>query len=296
MSKTKLIGWDNLSFQVPYNWDPDALGPGYLRLSDGNRPLVEMKWQQNVGDVTAKNHFSKLTSKLKSQSGLEVQKMVLPAAWKSAVKKFECTAFFWRSDTVAGRGAVIFHQKTKSALLIQFFEQNSSAHPDADEIILSSLQFCRKDQAADWAVFDIRLKAPKAQLGKHSFKPGLFELELIYPRHKLDISRLGPAKAILSGQSLEDLAKENFSAMFPNNSEPARTEFKGFEALIWDRPWPDNVVAKVQKALTKQHGARRLLLWHDIENERILSVLYSGQDAPDTDDFTAVCESYEIVR
>ena len=295
MNKTKTIGWDGLSFQAPVDWDPDALGPGYLRISDGNLPMLELKWRQKGGDFTSKNHFSKLTSKLKSQTGIEVQKTVMPSDWKSATKKFQATAFFWRSETVAGRGLVLFQAKTKAALLIQFFEQNAKDESGEFEKILSTLEFARDGQHSTWAVFDIILKAPQATLGKHSFKPGLFELTLNYPKHKLEIARIGPSKIMLSDSTLTEIAQKRFSSSFPKEIEPENLGFKGFEAISWDRPWPDGIVSKVQKTLTKQMGCKQLLMWHDHENQRILSVLYSGRTAPTEDEFMEVCQSYEII-
>jgi hypothetical protein len=264
--------WNGLMLRVPSSWNPAVLDKLYLLVEDALGPVMEVKWGWIRGPLSFEKVIHKLSRELKeaelfSKVGDDAGRAV-PERWAEAVARLEgqgvtAKPIFWKArdhpipdlpagNITAGRGAIVHSTASGLALMIQFYEAGNRSIKEEAVSVLLSLGDPDPGMWLQWEVFDIRFHTPPwLELASHSFKAGRYRLEFKGRGWKsptrLILERVGPAKAVLRGASLQEWAGGYFArelrsmAIFLGKSPvvevrwarlPGRLSGRGSRALV----------------------------------------------------------------
>ncbi len=282
-----------MSFDTPMDWDVGTIGHRYLLLETSRRPIFEVKWAPVKGRFSLRTQLKHLAASQQRQLRRGLRETPMPVNWARALERFESLGFAWQTDTIAGRGAVLYCPGCRRAVLLQFFEttgQPAYAHAGR---ILASFEDHSERRETLWSVFDIHAEVPKSyHLKRFRFDTGAYELMFTNRRLQLTLQRWGPADALLSAGGLCGFEQRclglsaNRSVRFMQRS-PLTVELE-------EGP-PSNLLLRWYRSFQRHPLYRRLRLWHEVDKNRILGVRLESRKPIEAGVLDGICAAYATV-
>jgi hypothetical protein len=291
------LAWNGVALSLPEAWEINAMGKTYLQLSNGERPVMELKWSPQGVDPATEAGFRRLAKKIKNSSKVRIAPSPAPKAWKQALSPFESRCFTWTGPEVSGQGAALFCPKCQCASVIQFMAQPSKTDDKTllevcAPKVLSSYTDHEPPEAVRYEIYDIQARLPRRfVLKSYAFQPGRFCLSLQASGQDLELTRLAPASLLLQNGSLADLARKHFKDALPGEPTPV----KDSAGLASFRVSPTGVYKSslMARAFRKKPFAA-LDVRLDQEKDRILAVALQSLAPWDEDLLRWVAERFTV--
>jgi hypothetical protein len=286
------VAWNGIRFECPSDWEIGKIGRCYLMLETENGPVLEVKWNTVRGRFSHKTQLRRLSSMHTRRLRRTFRLEPLPKLWQNALGDYDTAGFFWQSNTISGKGALIYCPECKTATLIQFFDSGKkNIEPDAEHL-LETFRDHFASGVMPWAVFDISAQVPHwFKLDKYRFNAGEYELAFSTKKQYLTLFRWSPAEVLLREHTLDEIAKVRFDpdgkrhlSMASSGSGIADGSLS--PATIWS--WAK---ARIQRRLPYT----KIRLWREHEKNRILCVRMDGKQPVEQDAFDRMCSNYESI-
>jgi hypothetical protein len=292
LNKWKEIAWYGVRFKIPPEWQLSQIGIRYLLIEDEFGPAMEIKWTPVKGKFSHQAHLKRLASLQKKQTRKSIQPRSVSAAWETALADFETSEFSWKSDSIHGRGVILFCPTCHNASLIQFFHK---APPKIDLVatnVLNSFRDHRSDDQILWSAYDIRALVPGTfELKHHRFEAGRYELDFENRGQHIILYRWAPASVLLSKQDLVQFTRSvaNFS-----KTEPVAGKMNGCDTVEWSVT-PASGWGRWMSRFLGKASYYWLGIWHLEDKNRILGVRAEGKKPLDTELLDRICSRYETI-
>lgn len=137
----KNIAWDGISFNIPAKFEISGIDNKFLQLDNGEQPCIEIRWYNAGNKFNEKTYFRQLAKKVENTSGIKIESTVLPTSWKTPLKKYNSTAFYWQSDLMSGRGVMFYCKASKQVMLVQFISKCDDSIDQAAVDFFETLKF-----------------------------------------------------------------------------------------------------------------------------------------------------------
>lgn len=289
----KPIAWNGLSFDVPADWEPARIGRNYLMFDDAAGPRLEVKWNRFRGSFSHKTSLRKIGSAHTRALRKKLTFSELPYAWQEALNGYDASGFTWQSDSVAGRGFIIYCPHCKKATLIQFLQTETMSNERTCTKVLASFVDHPENGTVQWSLFDIRARLPaEMQHKRHRFHTGAFELEFTLHKNTFGLHRWAPANVLLQNAGLQGFA-EHWASQYSQQSFPMQDD--GKYALTAVVPQPEMSMVRRFLPVRGRPRLQFIRVWHIVEKNRILAVRVEGYRLPDAGLLEYVCINYEII-
>jgi len=291
-TRWRAIAWNGIRFEAPADWEIGKIGLRYLMLETEAGPVMEIKWNPVKGRFSPKAHLRRLAALHHRKFRKTFGNQPLPADWTEALARFDASGFRWRAKSVAGRGAITYCRRCRTAALIQFLSTPSDRTDPRIRKLLASFRDHSDSGVVTWSVFDIRAEVPDHfRLKSHRFDAGEFELVFSSAKQQITMHRWSPAAILLQRYKLEELAQSRLDldakqAPALKSSEPGIVEGDIHPSSRW---------ALWKYRLQRKPPYRCIRIWHAAQKNRILSVQLAGKSVIDRDLFTLVCNRYEVL-
>lgn len=239
------IGWQQLAFSVPSDWQPSVIAHDYLLFEELYHPCCLIKWQ-NSSNFKPEALLRKLGKSLGKES--IVEPIATPAPWKKAVGQCAPYAFTWKSEREKGCGLLLYNPVSQRICLFQFY--GSPKDPKWQQL-LATLRDKKNTAEQYWAMYDIEAIVPAgAVLQKHEFVAGRYMLEFSVDALQVGLYRLKPAAILLQNQDIAEFGrtlarsgdilvkKDVHSAEFQFDKKPFFLPFsRGKPPHSWTKVW-----------------------------------------------------------
>jgi hypothetical protein len=292
LNKWKEIAWYGVRFKIPPEWQLSQIGIRYLLIEDESGPAMEIKWTPVKGKFSHQAHLKRLASLQKKQTRKSIQPRSVSAAWETALSDFEASEFSWKSDSIRGRGVILFCPTCHNASLIQFFHK---APPKVDLVatnVLNSFRDHRSDDQILWSAYDIRALVPGTfELKHHRFEAGRYELAFEHRGQHIILYRWAPASVLLSKQ---DLVQFTRSVADFRKTEPVAGKMNGCDTVEWSVT-PASDWGRWMSRFLGKASYYWLGIWHLEDKNRILGVRAEGKKPLDTELLDRICSRYETI-
>lgn len=292
LNKWKEIAWYGVRFKIPPEWQLSQIGIRYLLIEDESGPAMEIKWTPVKGKFSHQAHLKRLASLQKKQTRKSIQPRSVSAAWETALADFETSEFSWKSDSIHGRGVILFCPTCHNASLIQFFHK---APPKIDLVatnVLNSFRDHRSDDQILWSAYDIRALVPGTfELKYHRFEAGRYQLDFEHRGQHVILYRWAPASVLLSKQ---DLVQFTRSVADFSKTEPVAGKMNGCDTVEWSVT-PASDWGRWMSRFLGKASYYWLGIWHLEDKNRILGVRAEGKKPLDTELLDRICSRYETI-
>ncbi|KPJ77450.1 MAG: hypothetical protein AMJ54_08070 [Deltaproteobacteria bacterium SG8_13] len=253
---------------------------------------MEVKWNRVKGRFSHKAHLRRLAGLQKRNLKKTFQQAELPSAWEKALGGYDVSGFSWQSESISGKGVLIYGPESRAATLIQFYRQDIAGVETAASRLLASFRDRISGEVMPWEVFDIRATIPiDFALQRFRFEAGQYELNFSSRREQLRMIRWSPAAVLLRRQDLATMARGSFFSK--DKQEPQWLQSDA--ATVEGQMTPTSIAALAASRIRRRPAYRLFRLWHEIDKNRILGVLISGRNSIDRRKLSAICEKYETV-
>ncbi|EGJ51361.1 hypothetical protein [Desulfocurvibacter africanus] len=285
---THYLAWNGLSLTRPAGWDLAALGRQRLQLARNGKPMLDVRWNRIRGRFSFDAHLRKLEKAHdKKHGGFSVTDD--HKRWDLG-PDMAARSFVWGDSGKGGRGALLHHSASSTAILVQ-----SSGPAEQAEAVLSSLHCHWADPLVPWAVYDLRAQTPGCfHLEEYALQPGRYRLALRSSRQRLVLHRLAPADILLIGRSLVMWSREHFEAAI-RRCHLMMEETGDVDAVTWRRPLPPGRLASATALLLNRPVHAYIRVWRPASHNRLLCVEMQGATPLDKDMIKQVVNSYATV-
>ena len=261
-------------------------------LETENGPVLEVKWNKVKGRFSHKTQLRRLSSMHSRRLRRTFRLQPLPKLWESALVDYDTAGFFWQSNTISGKGTLIYCPECKTATLIQFFDSgNNDAGPNAGRL-LKTFRDHFTSGVIPWAVFDVYAQVPHwFKLDKYRFNAGEYELAFSTKKQHLTLFRWSPAEVLLREHTLDEIAKVRFD---PDGKRRLSMASTGND-IIDGGLSPATIWSWTKARLQRRMPYAKIRLWHEQEKNRILCVKMDGKQPVEQDTFDRMCSNYESI-
>ncbi|WP_419783826.1 hypothetical protein [Maridesulfovibrio sp.] len=295
----KNIAWDGISFDVPHRFEVSGIDKRFLQLDNGEQPCIELRWYDAGRTYKEKTYFRQLAKKIESASGLKIESTVLPSSWKTPLKKYNTTAFYWQSDLATGRGVMFYCNKASKVMLIQFIGKNDEQIDEAAVILFETLQFSNPEKDQCWHIYDMKATLPGSmKLESFEFKPGRFNITLADQTETIGLYRFSPAEIILKEQTLGEFSKKLFDEDIKKMSlSIAELEYgEGSTCMFGQAKGPSTTALALSKFSSKRRPYGQIEIRYTQESNRILAVMVKSRQEIPEDRAKTIFKQYEILQ
>jgi hypothetical protein len=263
------FGWQGISCLAPPDWSLGAIGgeykQGYLRLDDGSRPRLEVRWNKQEADLsrTVDKYLKSLGKprrglKLRRNPAIAVKRDVRIVSQRAKPNK-RMEGFAWSEGEGLHCAGVIWICKDCGRTVIAQVRSYGKEEVEAlAREVLTTLEDHAEEGRNIWALYGLESEVPEGYaLKSQSLMAGYLELAFLKGKRKLRISRWGLAENMLANTDL----KEWFETRLARSKREIRWQAQaaalknhvGLEITGFTRKIPQQLQ---RLALT---GARRML-------------------------------------
>lgn len=297
--------WNGVGLNTPDQWEPSALERDGFLLEQEGRPRCELKWRTVQGTFSFEKHMKKLARGHKDVDMQSVPLEATPEGWQQAALGLAESgilihSFIWQIHGHKGIGAALHNPATGLAVLIQFFVRDDQ---DAGQVaeVLASFRDYSSGKTMPWAMFGLQARTPADfRLNTFSFKPGSYTVSFWRPKKDrgdripagkgpgtaLVFERFAPASVLLRETGLEQWVRDMKDG--PASSMELAVDHNMVE-------W----VGASKSSLLRRALGREVIsvgrVWTTGSGNAILVVRAEGVLPITQDEFTRICESYELV-
>jgi hypothetical protein len=291
--KWRQIAWNGVRFDAPTDWEIGKIGYRYLLLESANGPVMEVKWAPVRGKFSLRTQLKRLAASQGRQLRKGLREEKLPKDWARAIHRYDSLGFVWQTDSIGGRGAVLFCPGCRKAILLQFFETTGQRWFTQADRILATFEDHSEGRKTLWSVFDIHAEVPRRyHLKRFRFEAGAYELSFAYRQSRLALQRWGPAAALLKDGGLEGFEKRCLG--LSANRSAAFNMRSSLTIELEDRP-PNGFMSFLYRRIQRRPLYRRLRLWHEVDKNRILGVHLEDRHPIEAGVLEEVCKTYATV-
>jgi hypothetical protein len=198
----KETSWNGLRLQCPQAWDVIVSGQHHLLFEDKFRPVLELRWHGNQGNIA--NATKTILHNLQKDSGFFAAK-ALPTSWQQFTDKFS-THLLLEGKEKDSRAALLTCKECGTALLFHFFDALPPSHVDITTLFNSICCHQKKEHKVVWAIQDFRFLVPERyKLESYNFGAGLTRISFTHKSLVLHLCRLAPASQRLQSTTLAHL-------------------------------------------------------------------------------------------
>lgn len=292
-SKWRQIAWNGMRFDIPMDWVIGKIGFRYLLLETSGGPVMEIKWAPVKGKFKLRAQLKRLAASQgrRLRRGLREEK--LPTDWARAVERYDSLGFAWQTDSIGGRGAVLYCHGCRKAVLLQFFETTGQRPFRQADRLLASLKDHPEDRKTLWSVFDIAAEVPDTyQLKRFRFEAGAYELFFTNRQAQLTLLRWGPAAVLLKDGGLEGFEQRCLGL---STNRFVTVKKRSPLSLELEDGSPSGLFPRLYRQLQRHPLYRCLRLWHEVDKNRILGVRLEGRQPIETGLLDGICNTYATV-
>jgi hypothetical protein len=288
---TTLIGWQGITVRVPSAWELGAIGgtfrSGSLRLDDGDRPRLEVKWSF---DPSAKieqildKYLRTITKKTRGRATINRQVRVVSKGAKP--QKSLCSfGVDTEAVTTGGRQGPAEHARgviwrCKSCHRIVLAQVVGWGRERVDALaseVLGSLEDHGSDDRLTWAVYGMICRVPqRLALEGQKLMAGYLELSFLDRQERLQVRRWGMAGIALETKSLREWIDETYASRREVVFQAAATQIHGHEAVVLSghrRRFAHRARYAVERALRLRRAVEwTCWLWCCPESNRIHAI------------------------
>jgi hypothetical protein len=291
--KWRQIAWNGVCFDTPMDWEIGQIGHRHLLMENLEGPVMEVKWAPVKGKFSLRTQLKHLVASQGRQLRRGLREEKLPADWARAIDRYDSLGFAWQTDTIGGRGAVLYCPGCRSAALLQFFETTGQRPFTQAPRVLASFEDHTEGLNTLWSVFDIHAEVPVTyHLKGFRFEAGTYELSFTNKQSQLTLHRWGPAVVLLKDGGLESFEQRHLGL-----SSNRSVTFKKRSALtveLEDGP-PRGLFSRWYRRIQKHSLYRCLRLWHEVDKNRILGVWFEGRQPIETGALDRICKNFATV-
>jgi hypothetical protein len=291
--KWRQIAWNGVRFDTPMDWEIGKIGYRYLLLESSSGPVMEVKWAPVKGKFSLRSQLKHLAAAQGRQLRKNLREEKLPAEWARVIDGYDSLGFAWQTDSIGGRGAVLYCPGCRKAVLLQFFETTGQRPFTQAGRVLASFEDHTEGQKTLWSVFDIYAEVPATyHLKRFRFEAGAYELSFANRQSQLTLQRWGPAAVLLKDGGLE-----GFEQRCLGLSAKRSVTFKKRSPLtveLEDGP-PSGLFPRLYRRLQRYPFYRCLRLWYEVDKNRILGVRFEGRQPIEAGVLDGICKTYATV-
>ena len=286
------IAWNGISFNKPAVWEIATLGRNYLMIGTHEYPRMEITWGISDKPASYQRDIKKLLSRIYKQHLSAVDPWVPSAAWLAALNSYETSGFTWKRSETISFGVIVSCSTCRRVSLIQFFQHANEPdlfHDIAPRVLSSFIDHTNGNDR-QWAVFDIRAILPTEFLIKtYQFSSGYMEMVFLSHGRQISFYRWSPASVLLSDRKLIDFAKSLH--IYPDESTQNAEDANRIE---WESVPSFGLWMRFAAFFPGRFSYHRVLIRHDIENNRILAIKAESKHKMDSSHLDRIFSSYEI--
>jgi hypothetical protein len=291
--KWRQIAWNGVRFDIPPDWVIGKIGFRYLLLETPRGPVMEIKWAPVKGKFKLRAQLKRLAASQERQLRRGLREEKLPTDWARAVERYDSLGFAWRTDSIGGRGALLYCHGCRKAILLQFFEKTGQRPFRQADRLLASFNDHSKGRKTLWSVFDIVAEVPETyHLKRFRFEAGAYELFFTNRQFQLTLLRWGPAAVLLKDGGLQGF-EQRCLGLSTNRS--VRVKKRSPLSLELEDGSPSGLFPRLYRRLQRHPLYRCLRLWHEVDKNRILGVRLEGRQPVDAGVLDRICETYATV-
>jgi hypothetical protein len=288
--KWRQIAWNGVRFDTPMDWQIGKIGYRYLLLETPRGPAMEIKWAPVKGKFKLRTQLKRLAASQGRQLRRELREEKLPTDWARAVEPYDSLGFAWQTDSIGGRGVVLYCHGCRKAVLLQFFEKTGQRPFKYADRLLASFKDHSEGRKMLWSVFDIVAEVPETyQLKRFRFDAGAYELFFTHRQLQLTLLRWGPAAVLLKDGGLEGF-EQRCLGLSANRS--VRVKKRSPLTLELEGGSPSGLFPRFYRRLQRHPLYRCLRLWQEVDKNRILGVRLEGRQPIEAGVLDGICKTY----
>ncbi len=291
--KWRQIAWNGVRFDTPIDWEIGKIGHRYLLLETPRGPVMEVKWAPVKGKFKLRTQLKHLVASQGRRLRRSLREEKLPTDWARAIERYDSLGFAWQTNSIGGRGAVLYCPDCRKAVLLQFFETTGQRPFKQADRVLASFDDHTDDRKTFWSVFDIAAEVPATyHLKRFRFEAGAYELSFTSRQSQLTLLRWSPAAVLLKDGGLEGFEQRCFG-LSANRS----VRFKKRSPLIVELEYgsPSGLFPRLYRRLQRHPLYRSLRLWHEVDKNRILGVRLEDRQPIEARVLDGICKTYATV-
>ena len=283
-SPWKETGWNGLRLQCPQAWDVIVTGRHHLLFEDNFRPVLELRWHVNQGDIAKSTRT--ILRNLQKDSGLFPAKS-LPPSWQQFSERYSIYLLLTGKEKDS-RAALLTCKECGTSLLFYFFDALPSTHTDV--IALFASVCCHKEKKGKmiWAIQDFRFLLPERyKLDTYNFGAGLTRISFTHGSLILHICRLAPASQRLQSTDLVQLL------MILGDVEIAQKEVTQTETMASHSKHPA-IYKQILDRFKRKLPFHEMVLRHHQECDRLTGLFMLDKKPIPSNSAEEILDSYEI--
>ena len=291
--KWRQIAWNGVRFDTPMDWEIGKIGHRYLLLETPRGPVMEVKWAPVKGKFKLRSQLKHLAASQGRQLRRSLREEKLPTDWARAIERYDSLGFAWQTNSIGGRGAVLYCPGCRKAVLLQFFETTGQRPFKQADRVLASFDDHTDDRKTFWSVFDIVAEVPATyHLKRFRFEAGAYELSFTNRQSQLTLLRWSPAAVLLKDGGLEGF-EQRCLGLSANRS----VRFKKRSPLTVELEYgsPSGLFPRLYRRLQRHPLYRSLRLWHEVDKNRILGVRLEDRQPIEARVLDGICKTYATV-
>jgi hypothetical protein len=291
--KWRQVAWNGVRFDTPMDWEIGKIGYRYLLLEAPRGPAMEIKWAPVKGKFKLRTQLKRLAASQGRQLRRGLREEKLPTDWARAVERYDSLGFAWQTDSIGGRGVVLYCHGCRKAVLLQFFEKTGQRPFGQADRLLASFNDHPEGRKTLWSVFDIVAEVPETyHLKRFRFEAGAYELFFTNRQLQLTLLRWGPAAVLLKDGGLEGF-EQRCLGLSTNRS--VRVKKRSPLTLELEDGSPSGLFPRLYRRLQRHPLYRCLRLWHEVDKNRILGVQLEGRQPVEAGALDGICKTYATV-
>ncbi len=283
---TRLIGWNGLQFHLPLTWEVIVSGPCHLLIEYDFAPVLEIRWHTG-GNSTPENIFE-TTRRHFSSTKSNVSKITIPKPYAIFAKRNGVTAVSWHDDNHLD-GLIWQSEVSRTVIFCHLFRHTEASSKEVTAL-LESLQ-CNVGipVPCTWSIQDFTLNLPTGfRYIDSTFKAGLSRIAFTNDNLQLQFCRLAPAATRLTTNSLPQL----LSTLLGDVSMDETLIDKESLHECQNNP---STFRQFLSRMRKQRPFHWGRIWHDSQNNRLLSLLAESKHPISLNTVHNLCTHYEII-
>jgi hypothetical protein len=291
--KWRQIAWNGVRFDTPMDWEIGKIGHRYLLMETPRGPVMEVKWAPVKGKFKLRTQLKHLVASQGRQLRRSLREEKLPTDWAQAIERYDSLGFAWQTDSIGGRGAVLYCPGCRKAVLLQFFETTGQRPFKQADRVLASFDDHTDDRKTFWSVFDIVAEVPATyHLKRFRFEAGAYELSFTNRQSQLTLLRWSPAAVLLKDGGLEGF-EQRCLGLSANRS--VRVKKRSPLTIELEDGSPSGLFPRLYRRLQRHPLYRSLRLWHEVDKNRILGVRLEDRQPIEARVLDGICKTYATV-
>lgn len=284
--QTRLIAWNGAQIYVPVTWEVRISGHSHLIFEHDFKPLMEIRWE--TGNKSPAKQYKAVLQRFIKGSTADIYQGKKTAKWQQFDQQYEWTPYSHANGRTLD-GGICRCRQCNSLIFFHLFERVRSQERQAVDCLNSLLCHGQSNGETLWSVQDFNVVTPPTYLlTDYTFAAGLTRLSFSAPYTTLHICKLGPAKARLNQQSMQDIL-----ITLSGTSELTIQETEEQSGLEGYRT--PSIGKQVRLRLRREKPFVWTKIWHDMEHDRLLSVVLSSTRPLHQEIAQSICKRYEII-